>query len=503
MATRRPELGFEKQLNSSSRVLVVNPLNTYWSYQLTSELALRSREFTPNVRWLNVGPKTPLECEIDLGDHYSTLKHGRVHRRIAHLLSRSGISTSKRLLKRKHSKFSPGLKSINELRQIKLNQIPLGRMIFSAIASSLRSTAFELKDVERQLDFFMWHAHESYAVISKEIEELKPDFILTINDRLIGSAMALALAKQYGVNRALAYWGHTTNHIEDYSDSLYSGREWETKIIANWSNSKINETSQTLIKAQSDLSKMSNGPSLDSLKYLSTQVKGTSIDITSDFCVFYAQSEHEHSGHLITSPSERFVSQYEAFDALQTVCEELRLTLFLKFHPLPKGDLNTRAKKNRLDWESVKFNSIVQIIDEDSSIDTYELISKAKYNVIWSSTVGLECIARGITPVVLGFPLWLNRNWNIASWSLVSLKKMLINGPRALDPNVLIPYLHYLNDFGHPCRFSSCRLVWNQKGDSVKLWKLSIFGSIHYLSRIAWKRIVDLFQTWLTRSQHT
>ena len=503
MSIRPPELEFEKKLDSSSRVLVINPLNTYWSYQLSSELALRSREFTPEVRWVNVAPKTPLKFEINLADHYSILLHGRVNRRVAKLLNKSGISTSEKLLKMKHAEFSSGFNSLSELREEKFKEIPLGRMIFSAIASSLKSTAFELSDVRDYLDFFLWNAYKSYAVISKEIEELKPDFILTINDRLIGSAMALALAKQYGVNRALAYWGHTTNHIEDYSDSLYSGREWETKISEKWSNRASNEPSQAMIKAQNELDRLGKAPSSDSLRYLSEQIKGTSVDSKSEFCVFYAQSEHEHSGHLITSPSERFVSQYEAFDALQTVCEELRLTLFLKFHPLPKGDLNTRAKKNRLDWESVKFNSIVQIIDEDSSIDTYELISKAKYNVIWSSTVGLECIARGITPVVLGFPSWLNRDWKLHAWTEESLRKSLSTDSTNFDAQSLIPYFYYLNNFGSACRFSNRALIWNEKGDSVKLWKLSIFGSIHYLSRIAWKRIVGLFQTWLTRSQHT
>ena len=218
---------------------------------------------------------------------------------------------------------------------------------------------------------------------------------------------------------------------------------------------------------------------------MSTQVKGTSIDITSDFCVFYAQSEHEHSGHLITNPSERFVSQYEAFDALQTVCDELRLTLFLKFHPLPKGDLNTCAKKNRLDWESVKFNGIVQIIDEDSSIDTYELILKAKYNVIWSSTVGLECIARGIAPVVLGFPAWLNRDWKLHAWTEESLRKSLSNDSTNFDAQSLIPYFYYLNNFGSTCRFSNREFIWNEKGNEVQLITFTLLGRLrNILSRV-------------------
>jgi hypothetical protein len=477
VATRDPELGFEKQLNSFSRVLVVNPLNTYWSYQLTSELALRSREFTPNVRWLNVGPKTPLEYEINLGDHYSTLRHRKVHRRIAHLLSQSGISTSKNLLKPKHSRFSTQLKSIDELRHIQFNQIPLGRMIFSAIASNLKSTAFELKDVSSQIDFFMSHAHECYSVISKEIEEFKPNLILTTNDRLIGSAMSLAIAKQNRINRSLAYWGHSTDHIEDYAESLYSGNEWESKILEHWKKTRNIEYNQAMAKAQNDLEQLRRGPNADSAKYLSTQIKGTSVDMDSGFCVFYAQSEHEHSGHLITNPLERFASQYEAFNALQKVCKELEMPLFLKFHPRRVDEVNVFDRK-RLDWEKLKLNDIVQVIEEESSIDTYELISKAKCNFVWSSSVGLECISRGIAPVILGFPTWLNLEWKIHAWNEESIKQKLLTASTEFDPEKLLPFFYYLNSFGSDCRFSDRRSIWNYKGSMVELQAFTPLGKL-------------------------
>jgi hypothetical protein len=478
MSIRRPELEFEKNLKSSSRVLVINPLNTYWSYQLSSEIALRSHEFTPNVRWLNVGPKTPLKCEINLHDHYSMLIHGRVNRRVAKLLNKSGICTSEKLLKMKHADFSSGFNSVSELREMQFNEIPLGRMIFSAIASSLKSTAFELNDVRDQLDFFLWNAYESYAVISKEIEEFKPNLVLTINDRLIGSAMAVALAKQSKINFAIAYWGSSTNHIEDYSQSLYNAYEWETKISAKWSNRVDDSSSQAMIDAQDELSRLGKGPSSDSLRYLSEQFKGTLVDSKSEYCVFYAQSEHEHSGHLIINPCDRFASQYQAFEALQAVCKELGLTLFLKLHPLPKGEVSNSNIRKRLDWESVKLNEIVQIIEENSSIDTYELIVKAKYNIVWTSTVGLECIARGIAPIVLGFPSWLNRDWELHAWTEESLRKALLDDSRSINAQSLIPYFYYLNNFGAACRFSNRDLIWNEKGNEVQLIRFTLLGKL-------------------------
>jgi hypothetical protein len=209
--------------------------------------------------------------------------------------------------------------------------------------------------------------------------------------------------------------------------------------------------------------------------------------------VFYAQSEHEHSGHLIINPSERFSSQYEAFNSLQNVCKEMGLLLYLKLHPLPADKLEKSTRKTRHDWETLKFNDIVQVIEADSSIDTYELISKAKFNVVWSSTVGLECIARGIKPIVVGFPHWLNREWNMHAWTEVSLKQILKMESRKVDAEILIPYFYYFNSFGVACRFSSRDLVWNEKGTKVELFKMTTIGKL--LSTI--RSIKDLLRNAL------
>ena len=197
--------------------------------------------------------------------------------------------------------------------------------------------------------------------------------------------------------------------------------------------------------------------------------------------MFYAQSEHEHSGYLITNSDEGFTSQYEAFEILQAVCKELGLPLFLKLHPLPAGEGNKRAKKKRHYWESVRLNDNVQIIEESSSIDTYELILKAKYNVIWSSIVGIECLSRGKTPIVLGFPLWLDRGWNIHSWNEDSIKHSLTSNSTLIDSKKLIPYLYYLNTFGSNCRFSNRDSIWNEEGMKVHLWKPTLLKKLRDL----------------------
>ena len=52
------------------------------------------------------------------------------------------------------------------------------------------------------------------------------------------------------------------------------------------------------------------------------------------------------------------------------------------------------------------------------------LLSGADINVIWSSTVGLECIARHKSVLVWGKPYWLDLNWGIHAWSVNDLRSV-------------------------------------------------------------------------------
>lgn len=488
MSSRSPEFEFEAKLNCSSRVLVINPLNTFWSYQLTSEIALRCREFSENVYWINLGAITPRKYEINESDNYSSYIHGNVGRRIAKFLQASGIRTKDELIHVGKRIGSNNFSTISDLKQFTLHDVPLGKMLFSAIASNLKTTNFEVTHVRDRINFFTSYTKKAFKILEKEMGSFNPNMVLTINDRLIGSSLSIALARRKNVRSYVIYWGNTTSYIEDYSSSLYDGIEWENKISNNWELKSSSDSNDKMDKAIQQLRDLSINPTVDSQLYTKHQIKGKTVDSDIDFCVFYAQSEHEHSGHLIVNPKERFISQYEAFDKLQSICRENHIRLYLKFHPRKKWEKERINPQNRVDWQDILIDEQVVIIDEDSEIDTYALMSTAKFNIVWSSTVGMECIARGIAPIVVGFPLWLNRKWKIHAWDEHTLRRLILGPKKLISPDSLLPYFFYLNSFGKHCRYSDRNTIWNNEGMKVELWRYTILGKIrnriaHILSR--------------------
>jgi hypothetical protein len=463
-------LNFEAKIHDRTKVLVVNPVNTYWSYQLTSEIALRAREKSENVFWLNVGPRQKSKYEINKHDNVSSLKFKNPEEMLEGILLKSGIRVMKNSCRAKRPLKTTNFQHVSELRSYTLEGLNIGAIIFSAIASAKQTTSFDIRDVRNYVRHFMASSVLIRDQIESAISLVNPDLILSINDRLIGSSLSLALAKKNKVESSVIYWGSNSNSIEDYRVSLYDSSEWQEKILENW---QVNPPDKIALEnLKKETLSLATDPSKDSRQYLHLQNMGMTIDKRRKTCVFYAQSEHEHSPNFITQTRGRFQNQYQAFSALQEVAIEFGYDLVLKFHPYKgkNGYVNLTRKLHNLDWKSVQIDPRVIQISPDSSIDTYALMNDAEINVIWSSTVGLESIARQKPVLVLGRPHWLDLSWGIHAWNHEELRDSFKREFFHLEESKLYPWFWYLRNYGSEMRYSSidCSML-SIKGEEIFL----------------------------------
>ena len=448
------ELSFEGRIDSKTIVLVINPLDTYWSYQLTSEIALRAREKSENVFWLNVAVRQKSKYQVNKHDHISKLKFKNPSKKLRKILTDNGVQVVTKVSNFKNTFKMPKFESVMELRKYRLDGLNLGAIIFSAISSAKHTTSFTIRDIEEDINHFLYSSLRARDEIESFISIQKPDLILTINDRLIGSSLGVTLANKHNVESKIIYWGSNPNSIEEYGTSLYDSSEWQEKISTKWQVSPPDRSATELLDVK--VRDLATNPSSDSRQYLGTQVQGLTIQKKRKTCVFYAQSEHEHSPNFIPDTQGRFQNQYTAFAALQEVAKEFDHDLVLKHHPhkMGKPSHSRNLSGGSLDWQSVKIDSCVQQIAPDSKIDTYALLSEADINVIWSSTVGLECIARRKSVLVLGKPHWLDLNWGIHAWSVNNLRNAFQSEQTCLEPNKLFPWFWYLSDYGSKTRYA-------------------------------------------------
>ena len=447
------ELNFERDLCTSSRVLVVSPLNTYWSYQLTSEAALRAHKKTEHVKWVNVATWQKKLFEINRTDHLAWWRYQIPSLRLKTVLSAHGVDADPRFTKITGDFSVPAFNSIQELRNYKLGDLNLGAIVFSAITSAKQTTSFTLDEISEYINHFFMVGFETHKRLEDEILRFKPDIVLTINDRLLGSSIAVSLARKHGIKSRIIYWGSDPNSVQDYENSLYDSSEWQRQIALNWA--EFPPSAAELERLQAKIDVFSQTLSQDSQEFTSSHVQGASIIKKRRTCVFYAQSEHEHSPSFIPDTVGRFPNQYVAFQALQELASLYEYDLVLKYHPIKdKHKQKTLSTANSLDWKTISLNENVLEIPPDSNVDTYKLIHDADLNIVWSSTVGLESIARDRPTLILGNTHWLNKDWGIHAWTKEDLAKFFVAPPKVIGRNSLAPWFWFIESFGSPVKFS-------------------------------------------------
>lgn len=445
------ELEFEKLISRGTRVLVVNPLNTYWSYFLTAEAAARAAEKSSNVTWVNLACRQGRKYEINLGDNLPLWRFRDTAKNLKVVLNSLGIEVDSSYTKLSRSHAIPDFRSVQELREFKSGGINVGALIFSGIASAKKSTAISLKEASPYIDHYFRYASSSIERLKIAISEIKPDLILTTNDRLIGSSAALALAHELKIPSRVIYWGSSANKIQDYVHSLYDSDEWQSQVMKLWHESPPSSDEADLISEE--INHLKIGPNEDSQKYLNLQKKGKSITMSPKTAVFFAQSEHEHSPNFIVNDKRRFQNQYDAFLALQQVTKLQGWTLILKYHPVRfNADKRQRVAAPSLDWDQItKMDHVIEI-PSDSDIDTYRLIEDSALNIVWSSTVGLESISRHRPTLILGNPHWLNRDWAIHAWSKNELQNFFSTNNKPVSSTWLLPWFWFLHKYGTEAR---------------------------------------------------
>jgi len=427
------------------RILVVNPLNTWWSYQLTLELAIKYKKQNNEIFWLNAASQGKVKYELNRSDYISPLYYRKPLKNIEKIMKSQGIEGFFELVKFCTKKFEHGFTSISDLKSFNFDGIPLGQIIYSTIAYKKGHTGFKVESILKAINYHMNYIMEIDNLFNLKIENFMPDLIITIQDRLIASSLVLAKARRKNIKTKVYYWGNSVNKLDEFSNSLYDFSEWREKVKNNYQQNppSLSEIKNIIEK----ILHFTETPSHDSRSFIKGQIQGSSINEKKEsYVVFFASSEHEHSP-IYHNIANKFKSQYNAFESLQAICQKLNLKLVLKYHPVRKGIKYKKAKFLN-DWEKVKIDSNVIQIFPDSKIDTYKLITESLVNVTWNSTVGLESIARGKNTLIVGDSAWLDIETMPFAWDENQLEKSLSFKLFKTSPEMLISWFWYLESYG-------------------------------------------------------
>jgi len=440
---------------------------------------LRVSKVSKNVKWINISKYEPRQYFINKGDFNSRIIYQNPLKKISRLLCQVGVEVESLCDTKKNTVITASdFNTIDELREYRIADISLGAIVYSAIVSVKHSTAISFDNDADLINHFLNSATEMLYQLEAVILRTSPNLIVTVNDRLPGSAITVALARKWRIEVSVVYWGSNPNRIIDYSNSLYDSRQWQIRIKDNWNFNKPSEIEQQELRKQ--ITDLIVSPSSDSQTFLHGQSKGKGISKSNYIVVFYAQSEHEHSSTYLEGIEGRFMNQYEAFKSLEKVCDKLQFDLVLKLHPNRfDSTLTIDSELEQKEWID-KISTKTLVIEKNSDVDTYQLLNDADLNVVWNSTVGIESIARSKPTLALGNAHWLNMDWNIHAWNEPQLLRRIQNESYAIGPEELIPWFWYLKDYGVSCQFTSLGSELKVSGEVI-IKKRSVFRIFSFL----------------------
>ncbi len=461
-------------------------MHNYWSVQLTCEAALQVVTHSNFVKWLDISPVNKRKYQINSQDFVNRIIRKDNLSQLSYIFSPHNIDFDINKIRIIRKIDVENIVDIDQLLDIYYKSHPIGSIVFSGISSKLKSTNFTFYRFRNLIQDYLDYCVSVVELLEREVATFKPTNIFTVNDRIMGSALAVSVGKKYNIKNTVFYWGSNESLILGYDDSLYNIEQWHEKIQEKFVNNPPNDDEKSLI-----LSKIENlglEASETSIQYTKYQKKGKGIDVAKDkkLCVFYANSTYEHSPLLFIKLKNGFKGQYEAFDALQHVCQKYQYTLILKHHPTKRKIFRRRSKVIH-NWE--KFNVKEETIElkPDTDVDTYELIKQADINVTWGSTVGLESLAIGKPTLILGNLAWLNKKWNVHAWDQQEIENFFSKKASTIDKDEFVLWFWYLNKFGYPCKFTKL------ENKSVQILNQTIFKQ-RFIFLVLYKMMIVILE---------
>ena len=394
---------------SVERVLVVNPTRSYWSIGFTCEAALQSQHRGIKTLWLNVPTIVKQRAETLHANHHDAWKRSAYRDpsvTAAQILSSEGVSvlldSPGCLIAEADDEFT--FSSISELEALEWHGIEVGALASAAVSGLLKIRFFDIEVERQRIQGHLMVAKILIPIFESVLDSFKPDMVITTNDRLLPSALALAVARNAGIPGAVIYWSPAS--VDKYvvlRDSLYRNSSWR-ELAERFEQEQERNPGFEASARETAQRHVAEGVS-DSQQFRMKMRRGRLPARSSNrrrFAIFPG-SPWEYSGVRYEEPP-KFRSQYEACEYLVAKLDPQEWEVLIRHHP-PGRDGVDRAEVSA--WSKIREFPHVCEIEPESTIDSYELAESADFCGIWDSSIGLELALRGMPVCVMDDVLWL------------------------------------------------------------------------------------------------
>lgn len=336
-----------------------------------------------------------------------------------------------------------------KLKNVKYKSKNLGIGVLSSLVSIHQNENF--KEKENIIKSALISSALVFERTKKLIEKVKPDLIITFNNRFALSLPILEVAKAYNIKYYCHERGSTPNKYQIFKKSVHDVDERGDQIFQLWknTNSKLrNKLGKKYFNLPFTKSKI-NFNLAGTRKNLSlNQNQSIELDENKKKIVFFCSSNYEF--HAISSDfnnnqlNKIWSNQIKAIRSVIKVLKKIsNYEFILRVHPSL-----TELQDEKDTWAKFKKNKKIKIIDAESKINSFDLLKKADIVISYGSSLAVHAVYHGKTSISLRKHDFSKSGLILHPKNEKELLNFLIKKNKRHDKKKCYPYGNYLTNFG-------------------------------------------------------
>ena len=292
------------------------------------------------------------------------------------------------------------------------------------------------------------------------INKIKPDYIVTFNNRFATSLPIILAAKKNKLNIIRHERGSNYNKYETFKKDVHDLNYRADNVREYWNKEK-NLKKKINIATKYFNNRRSGIPLSWDLK------KNHAIDQLSGFVpakkkkyriVFYTTSEDEHESIKDQLTNIIWQSQTVALKKLIKCLKILKdFELYIRVHPISS---KRKSLHDQTKWEKFDNGKNIFVVPYNSKINSYELLDTADLVTTYGGNIGIEAVYWGKNVITLRNAIYSKEKLIFEPKNISELRNYIINLKFLKEPinkKKVMSFAYYFMIFGKKFKFFRCK----------------------------------------------
>ncbi|MGZ4059692.1 MAG: hypothetical protein ACXVPU_11705, partial [Bacteroidia bacterium] len=355
-------------------------------------------------------------------------------------------------IKKKIESLSFNYNSIEELKNIFIDNFDLGTAVSSSVISWLREPELDVHKHKKVIDLCLNSSAAVYYSALQYIRELKPDTIYAFNGRLVHVKPVLRAAAISNVECFIHERGHNKDFYELYKNTTPHDIKYVVSRMFDLWNAADPEKRVEI--GGSFYKERVEGKTQGWYSFIDKQQKGllpANWDPSKRNIAIFNSSEDEFASIGADWKNELYDSQMEAISRIIKDCmkyEDIRF--YLRVHPNLSNVENSEARTIK----QLNFPNLTVIAATDP-ISTYDLLFNCEKVIAFGSSVGIEAVYWGKPSIQAGKSYYFDMNATYKPANHQETIKMIGDKLEPMDKTPALIYGYYYKTFGIAYKYYS------------------------------------------------